>query len=208
MALLRVSVCWLLALSSLAVSVRSECSRQCAVCVYTILEQRVESSSGSCTLECGGIMDPRKLEMCRDVLTEEERDAIDGLKLDEENVEHLLAKKYGGFMKRYGGFMMKKASEVSGVSDTTDSDRPEILSSPSKKYGGFMKKDDDQGTVEEQLDLLKEILRSEIRPEEVRKDLQKRYGGFMTRVGYGLYKRWKDGRETAVPEKRYGGFMD
>lgn len=81
-----------------------------------------------------------------------------------------------------------------------------------------MKKDDGQGTSEEQLDLLKEILRSGIRPEEAGKDLQKRYGGFMRRVGrpqwqdeprrYGVYKRWENGGETAVPDKRYGGFMD
>uniref|UniRef100_A0AAR2KWQ3 Synenkephalin n=1 Tax=Pygocentrus nattereri TaxID=42514 RepID=A0AAR2KWQ3_PYGNA len=201
---LSVSVCWLLALSCLAVSVRAECSRQCALCIYSLLEQR------TCTLECGGSMDSRKLELCRDVLTEEERVNLDGLKLEGENAEHLLAKKYGGFMKRYGGFMMKKAAEVSGVTGTAESD--------SKKYGGFMKKDDAQDASEEQLDLLREILRSGIRPDEAGRDLHKRYGGFMRRVGtpqwpdyqkrYGLYKRWEDGGETAMPDKRYGGFMD
>ncbi|KAL6468304.1 hypothetical protein MHYP_G00239810 [Metynnis hypsauchen] len=216
---LSVSVCWLLALSCLAVSVRAECSRQCALCIYSLLEQRVEGSTGTCTLECGGSMDSRKLELCRDVLTEEERVNLDGLKLEGENAEHLLAKKYGGFMKRYGGFMMKKAAEVSGVTGTAESDRPDGISpSPSKKYGGFMKKDDAQDASEEQLDLLREILRSGIRPDEAGRDLHKRYGGFMRRVGtpqwpdyqkrYGLYKRWEDGGETAMPDKRYGGFMD
>ncbi|XP_072525171.1 proenkephalin a [Salminus brasiliensis] len=216
---LSVSVCWLLALSCLAVSARAECSRQCALCVYSLLEQRGESSTGACTLECGGTMDSRTLELCRDILTEEERLAIDALKLEGENAEHLLSKKYGGFMKRYGGFMMKKAAEVGGVTGEAESDRPDGISpSPSKKYGGFMKKDDAQGTSEEQLDLLREILRSEIRPEEPGRDLHKRYGGFMRRVGrpqwlddqknYRLSKRWEDGGETAVPDKRYGGFMD
>uniref|UniRef100_A0A8B9J8N7 Synenkephalin n=1 Tax=Astyanax mexicanus TaxID=7994 RepID=A0A8B9J8N7_ASTMX len=168
----------------------------------------------SCTLACGGSVDSRTLEPCRDVLTEEERVAVDGLKLDGENPEHLLSKKYGGFMKRYGGFMMKKAAEVSGVTGTAESDRTD------GKYGGFMKKDGAQGASasEEQMDLLREILRSGIRPEEPGRDLHKRYGGFMRRVGrpqwlddhkgYGMYKRWDDGGETAVPDKRYGGFMD
>ncbi|KAG9278817.1 proenkephalin-A-like [Astyanax mexicanus] len=218
---LGVNVCWLLVLSSLAVSVRAECSRRCALCVYSLLDQPEESSTGSCTLACGGSVDSRTLEPCRDVLTEEERVAVDGLKLDGENPEHLLSKKYGGFMKRYGGFMMKKAAEVSGVTGTAESDRTDGISpSPSKKYGGFMKKDGAQGASasEEQMDLLREILRSEIRPEEPGRDLHKRYGGFMRRVGrpqwlddhkgYGMYKRWDDGGETAVPDKRYGGFMD
>lgn len=117
-------------------------------------------------------------------------------KPEPDSTEHLLAKKYGGFMKRYGGFMMKKTSED-------------------------LMKDEPDGVSEEELDILREILRVGLNANEPAKELQKRYGGFMRRVGrpqwldeskpYGLHKRWEEeGAENVLPEtqKRYGGFMD
>ncbi|KAK3534327.1 hypothetical protein QTP86_014249 [Hemibagrus guttatus] len=146
-----------------------------------------------CTLECGSSVDLRKLGLCRNALSEDERADE---KPEPDSTEHLLTKKYGGFMKRYGGFMMKK--------------RPEDLT-----------KDESDGVSEEELDILREILRAGLDAKEQGKELQKRYGGFMRRVGrpqwldetkpYGLHKRWEnEGAENVLPEthKRYGGFMD
>ncbi|GAA6076858.1 proenkephalin a [Tachysurus ichikawai] len=148
-----------------------------------------------CTLECGSSVDLRKLGLCRNALSEDER-ATEDQKPEPDSTEHLLAKKYGGFMKRYGGFMMKKSPE-----DLTE--------------------DEADGVPEEELDILREILRVGLDANEHGKELTKRYGGFMRRVGrpqwldeskpYGLHKRWEDeGAENVLPEthKRYGGFMD
>ena len=140
-----------------------------------------------------------------------------------------LAKRYGGFMRRYGGFM-KKSAEVGA----------ETADELGKRYGGFMKKG-----AESRLDALKELLAATddeggdgepgkryggyvgavTRSAELgggAKALQKRYGGFMRRVGS---PTWEDGKkiyeglikrsrgtdgEASSPrtEKRYGGFMD
>lgn len=146
-----------------------------------------------------------------------------------QDESHLLAKKYGGFMKRYGGFM-KKMDELYPV-EPEEANGGEILA---KRYGGFMKKDADEGdTLANSSDLLKELLgtgdnsvkdghqqednnndednvskryggfmRSLKRSpqlEEEAKELQKRYGGFMRRVGRPEW--WMD------YQKRYGGFL-
>lgn len=135
-------------------------------------------------------MDLRKLGLCRSALTADQRAAVDQ-KPEPDSAEHLLAKKYGGFMKRYGGFMIKKTLED-------------------------LSRDESDGVSDEELDVLREILRAGLDANEPGKELQKRYGGFMRRVGrpqwldeskpYGLHKRWEDdGPET---QKRYGGFMD
>ncbi|XP_053508172.1 proenkephalin a [Ictalurus furcatus] len=194
---LMVNVCWMLALSACSVlTVQAECTKECALCLYSSLAaQQADSSTGPCTLECGSSVDLRKLGLCRNALTEDERATLDQ-KPEPDSAEHLLAKKYGGFMKRYGGFMMKKTSE-----DLT--------------------KDESDGVSEEELGILREILRAGLNANEPGKELQKRYGGFMRRVGrpqwldesknYGLHKRWEDeGAEGVLPEthKRYGGFMD
>ncbi|KAF7692334.1 proenkephalin a [Silurus meridionalis] len=196
MALL-VNVCWMLVLSGCSVlMVRAECTRMCALCLYgSVAPQQEDSSTGPCTLECGSSVDLRKLGLCRNALNEDERSTADQ-KPEPDSTEHLLAKKYGGFMKRYGGFMMKKNSE-----DLTN--------------------DESDKLNEEELNILKEILRAGLKAKEPAKELQKRYGGFMRRVGrpqwlddskpYGLQKRWEDeGAENILPEthKRYGGFMD
>nr|AAH59668.1 Proenkephalin-like [Danio rerio] len=229
---------WTVALSAcLVLMVRAECGRDCALCVYRLLRQ-TDIDTLACTLECEGSVDSRKIEICKNILTEEDRLAIDSLKQDEESANHVLAKKYGGFMKRYGGFMIKKAAEI-GTGAPAESDGTGAIS---KKYGGFMKKADD-GAEDQQVELLREILRvglsseSDDQPdgdmvkryggfmrsvqENTGRDLHKRYGGFMRRVGRpdwldnqksgGLLKRtWEEGGETALPDmqKRYGGFMD
>ncbi|XP_026887384.2 proenkephalin a [Electrophorus electricus] len=240
---LTVNSCWIVALSAcLALTAGAECGRECALCVYHLLGQQTESGTVTCMLECGGSMDLSRLELCRDALSEDERITIDSPTLEAQDPRHLLTKKYGGFMKRYGGFMMKKGLELRGAESDS-------LGAVSKKYGGFMKKEEPRAPSEEQqLDLLREVLRvglgAEAGPqhegeeaakryggfmrsvrggsstEEVGRDLHKRYGGFMRRVGrpqwldeqkgYGTYKRWKDGGESALPDtqKRYGGFMD
>lgn len=153
----------------------------------------------TCTLQCEGTVDSRKLEICKDILTEEERLAVDNLSQD-DSADHLLTKKYGGFMKRYGGFMIKKAAEI----DTpAESDGTETIS---KKYGGFMKKDREEGEAEDRVELLREILKIGLSSESENQqegDVVKRYGGFMRSV------QGNGGLEEAGRDlhKRYGGFM-
>ncbi|KAM9439930.1 proenkephalin a [Clarias gariepinus] len=194
---LMVNVCWLLVLSAcLVLTVRAECTKECALCLYSSLTaQQMDSSTGPCTLECGSSVDLRKLGLCRNALSKDEPATADQ-QPESDSAEHLLSKKYGGFMKRYGGFMMKKASED-------------------------LMKDETDGVSDEELDVLRTILRAGLNADEPGKELQKRYGGFMRRVGrpqwldepksYGLHKRWEEeGAENVLPEthKRYGGFMD
>ncbi|TST47751.1 Proenkephalin-A [Bagarius yarrelli] len=194
---LMVSVCMMLILSACSVlTVRAECTRDCALCLYSSMSPQPEdSSTGPCTLECGSSVDLRKLGLCRNALSEDERAAVDKNE-EASNIKHLLIRKYGGFMKRYGGFMMKKSPE-----DLTNNNF--------------------QSVSEEKLDILRDALRMGLDANTQGKDLQKRYGGFMRRVGrpqwhdepnpYGLRKRWEDKEaDNVLPEtqKRYGGFMD
>ncbi|XP_031415717.1 LOW QUALITY PROTEIN: proenkephalin a [Clupea harengus] len=231
--------------SCLALTAATECREDCALCVYRrLLDGGIKASSLSCTLECEGSVDDQKLEKCRSVLTEVEAtdSPLQGKEDEAQQQQHQLAKKYGGFMKRYNGFLMKKTA---GLGDDTgapfDGEAPDLMS---KRYGGFMKKDtaarQEIGEAR-QLQALREILdaqRSEggskhydgfmRRPQESQEDavqdLQKRYGGFMRRVGRpewlddhdqrvhgGLTKRFLEKTaDTSVPnmEKRYGDFMD
>ncbi|XP_051736857.1 proenkephalin a [Ctenopharyngodon idella] len=202
---LTVNSWWTLALSAcLVLMVRAECGRDCALCVYRLFHQQTEIDTLTCTLECEGTVDSRKLEVCKSILTEEDRLAIDNLgKQEEESAGHLLAKKYGGFMKRYGGFMIKKAAEI-GMGAPADSDGTEAIS---KKYGGFMKKDKaEDGTEDQQVELLREILRVGLTSESDEQhdgDMVKRYGGFMRSV-QGNSGLGEAGRDL---HKRYGGFM-
>lgn len=145
-------------------------------------------------------MDSRKQEICKNILSEEDRLELDNLKQEEENAYHLISKKYGAFMKRYGGFMIKKAAEI-GMGAPAESDGKEAIS---KKYGGFMKKDKAEGGAEDQqVELLREILRVGLTSESDEQhdgDMVKRYGGFMRSV-QGLGEAGRD------LHKRYGGFM-
>lgn len=141
----------------------------------------------------------------------------------EDMPEHLLAKKYGGFMKRYGGFMARRSSvsPEGAVDETASIDGKEsihheilrILNAATvrgengaeavKRYGGFMRR----GGADAQSEALEAVLG---------RALEKRYGGFMRRVGRpewlvesgksGVFKRtWESGSPL---HKRYGGFMD
>ncbi|MBN3282527.1 PENK protein, partial [Polyodon spathula] len=161
--------------------------------------------------------------------TEQVNDPLEGV--NQENGDHQLAKKYGGFMERYGGFT-KKMAELYNVEPDDDNDGSEILAKRygllreilnagdsevdsnnnkyhdgeiTKRYGGFMR------SIKRNLDL-----------EDGIKELQKRYGGFMRRVGRPDWKennkryegfskqpKNKDSKEinSEEVEKRYGGFM-
>ncbi|TRY87552.1 hypothetical protein DNTS_007102 [Danionella cerebrum] len=236
-----VTCCWALALSAcLVLTVRAECDRDCALCLYRLLrtDTDADTDTPACTLECEGTVDSRKIEICKNIITEEDRYSIDNLKQEQpQATEHLQAKKYGGFMKRYGGFMVKKAAETG-----TGAQENQVIS---KKYGGFMKKDKAEvGAEDKNVELLKEILRlsldseseeqtdgeiskryggfmRSVQEKDTGRDLHKRYGGFMRRVGRPdwldnqknnelLKRTWEDGSETALPglQKRYGGFLE
>lgn len=167
----------------------------------------------ACTLECEGKLSSAKAwETCRELLQLTKLDLSedssiapgDKKELDEN---HLLAKKYGGFMKRYGGFM-KKMDELYRVEPEDEANGGEILA---KRYGGFMKKDSDDDALANSSDLLKELLGTGDNPEaghyreisENDGDINKRYGGFMRST-----KRSTELEDEAKElQKRYGGFM-
>uniref|UniRef100_A0A6J0V8T0 Proenkephalin-A n=1 Tax=Pogona vitticeps TaxID=103695 RepID=A0A6J0V8T0_9SAUR len=218
--------------TSLILTVRAECSRDCALCAHR-LAYHADINPLACTLECEGKLPSAKAwESCKDLLQLTKADLSqdgngalgDTPKQDES---HLLAKKYGGFMKRYGGFM-KKMDELYRIEPEEESNGGEALA---KRYGGFMKKDSDDDALANSSDLLKELLatgenaetghyrdlndndsevmkryggfmksikRSPEMEDDV-KELQKRYGGFMRRVGRPEW--WLD------YQKRYGGFF-
>ncbi|XP_052464869.1 proenkephalin-A-like [Carassius gibelio] len=195
---------WSLVLSAcLVLMVRAECGRDCALCVFRLLRQQTEIDKLTCSLQCEGTVDSRQVEICKNIISQKDRLAMDNLKQDEESADHLLAKKYGGFMKRYGGFMIKKAAEI-GTRAPAESDITEAMS---KKYGGFMKKDKPEGGAEDQLvEQLREILRdgpTSKSDEQHDGDMVKRYRGFLRSVqeNSGLGEAGRD------LHKRYGGFM-
>ncbi|KAI6074922.1 Synenkephalin [Aix galericulata] len=213
MALLLRLGCSLLALSTcLLPRVRADCGRECATCAYR-LGPRADIHPLACTLECEGKLPSAKAwETCKELLQLTKLDLSedssiapgDKKELDEN---HLLAKKYGGFMKRYGGFM-KKMDELYRVEPEDEANGGEILA---KRYGGFMKKDSDDDALANSSDLLKELLGTGDNPEaghyreisENDGDINKRYGGFMRSI-----KRSPELEDEAKElQKRYGGFM-
>ncbi|KAF3822477.1 hypothetical protein GH733_007851 [Mirounga leonina] len=224
---------WLLALGpGLLATVRAECSQDCATCSYS-LARPTDINPLACTLECEGKLPSLKTwETCKELLQlsqlELPQDGATALRESSKPEEsHVLAKKYGGFMKRYGGFM-KKMDELYPQEPEEEANGGEILA---KRYGGFMKKDtEEEDVLANSSDLLKELLGTgenrESAPhpqdgedeevskryggfmralkrspqlEEEAKELQKRYGGFMRRVGRPEW--WMD------YQKRYGGFL-
>ncbi|XP_058491701.1 proenkephalin-A-like [Solea solea] len=240
------SCMWMLVLGAcLSLAGATDCGKECALCVYRLLGQQSGFSPLTCSLECDGGLDSQKLRLCRDFLLveeniipldadpreQQEQDTADIMISDSEDAtspEHLLAKKYGGFMKRYGGFMARRSSspegtlEDTGTQDEEESVRLEILKllnaaaehgakadgqggEAVKRYGGFMRRAE-SGVA--QSDLLEAVLG---------RGLKKRYGGFMRRVGRPewlvdssksgsvLKRAWENGSEL---QKRYGGFMD
>ncbi|OPJ83478.1 proenkephalin-A [Patagioenas fasciata monilis] len=211
MALLLRLGCSLLALSTcLLPRVRADCGRDCAACAYR-LGPRAGIHPLACTLECEGKLPSAKAwETCKDLLQLAKLDLSedgniapgDKKELDEN---HLLAKKYGGFMKRYGGFM-KKMDELYRVEPEDEANGGEILA---KRYGGFMKKDSDDDALANSSDLLKELLGDNPEVGHYREinendgDVSKRYGGFMRSI-----KRSPELEDEAKElQKRYGGFM-
>uniref|UniRef100_A0A3B4AW79 Uncharacterized protein n=2 Tax=Periophthalmus magnuspinnatus TaxID=409849 RepID=A0A3B4AW79_9GOBI len=227
---------WVLALISgvSLLSSASDCGQDCARCVYGVLGQHTSLPPLACSMECGGALDSQTLRLCQETLLESdiqlpledntpelEEAAEVSVKEEEDTPEHLLAKKYGGFMKRYGGFMARRSSsapegaqEETASIDGQENIRNEILKILSlatahgesgaeavKRYGGFMRRGGAQS------DALEAILG---------RGLEKRYGGFMRRVGRpewlldssksgGVFKRAWEGSPL---HKRYGGFMD
>ncbi|NXQ17104.1 PENK protein, partial [Peucedramus taeniatus] len=213
MALLLRLGCSLLALSTcLLPRARADCGRDCAACAYH-LGPRAAIHPLACTLECEGKLPSAKAwETCKELLQLAKLDLSedgniapgDKKELDEN---HLLAKKYGGFMKRYGGFM-KKMDELYRAEPEDEANGGEILA---KRYGGFMKKDSDDDALANSSDLLKELLGTGDNPEaahyrEINEndgDVSKRYGGFMRSI-----KRSPELEDEAKElQKRYGGFM-
>ncbi|XP_072298072.1 proenkephalin-A-like [Eucyclogobius newberryi] len=227
---------WVLALLSglSLLSCAADCGQDCARCVYELLGQHTPLPPLACSLECGAALDSQTLRLCQETLLESDiqlplednpaelEEAAEASPKEEEDApEHLIAKKYGGFMKRYGGFMARRSSSTpeGAIEETASTDGQEnirneilkILSAATvrgesgaeavKRYGGFMRRGGAQS------DALEAILG---------RGLEKRYGGFMRRVGRpewlldgskggGVFKRaW----ESSPPHKRYGGFMD
>ncbi|XP_064201803.1 proenkephalin-A-like [Anguilla rostrata] len=232
-----VNRCWTLVLGAcLALTVRADCEKECELCLFRLQGRQVDLSLITCVQECeGGVSTVKSLGLCRDVPAEE---GDPGRAVAEQQDQ--LAKRYGGFMRRYGGFM-KKSAEVA----------VETAGELGKRYGGFMKKDDGGGRLGALKELLAAAAAAggeggageggasegaaggegEQRYGGVThsaelgggvRALQKRYGGFMRRVGSpnweenkkpyeGLSKRaWgpEEGAGSLGADKRYGGFMD
>ncbi|CAK6438811.1 unnamed protein product [Pipistrellus nathusii] len=203
---------WLLALSAgLLATVRAECSQDCATCSY-LLARPADIDPLACTLECEGKLPSLNTwDACKELLQlstlELPPEGTSALRESSRPAEsHLLAKKYGGFMKRYGGFM-KKADELSPPEPEEEADGGET---PAKRYGGFMKKDaGEDEALGNALDPLKELLgtgdhrESSPHQEAGDEEVSKRYGGFMR----GLKRSPQLEEEAKELQKRYGGFM-
>ncbi|XP_007937684.1 proenkephalin-A [Orycteropus afer afer] len=204
---------WLLALSpGLLTTVRTECSQNCASCSYR-LARPTDINPLACILECEGKLPSLKTwEACKELLQlsklELSQDGANTLRDNGKQEEsHLLAKKYGGFMKRYGGFM-KKMDELYPMEPEEEANEGETLA---KRYGGFMKKDAKEDTLTNNSDLLRELLGTEDSQEggpqhegsDNDEEVSKRYGGFMR----GLKRSTQLEDEAKELQKRYGGFM-
>ncbi|XP_041102556.1 proenkephalin b [Polyodon spathula] len=213
MALTEKCTCWMLVLNAcLILTVQAECGKDCAYCIYHLQDRHAEINTVTCTLECERkLLTTKTWEVCKNVLqgnqpqmsTEQVNDPLEGV--NQENGDHQLAKKYGGFMERYGGFT-KKMAELYNVEPDDDNDGSEILA---KRYGGFMKKDVESGSQADTAGLLREILNagdSEVDSNNNKNhdgEITKRYGGFMRSIKRNL--DLEDGIKEL--QKRYGGFM-
>ncbi|XP_076018222.1 proenkephalin a [Genypterus blacodes] len=199
---------WLLVLGAcVSLVLGSDCGKECALCVYGVLEQQSSYTSLTCSLECQGSLDSQKLRLCRNVLMDEETHialnqdphqqqqqeaggAIATDVVEATSPEHQLVKKYGGFMKRYGGFMSRRSTEsLRGLVDDSGSPGEEenirleilkIFNSAAEKGG----KEDGQGA-----------------------EPAKRYGGFMRRAGGEVQGNLLETVLGRGLKKRYGGFM-
>ncbi|XP_028988790.1 proenkephalin-A-like [Betta splendens] len=202
------SCMWMLVLGAcVSQGLGSDCGRECALCVYRSLGQQSGFSSLTCTLECDGGLDSKKLRQCEDLLLEEENQvALDddshqqqehesagSMMADDEEVTspgNQMAKKYGGFMKRYGGFMSRRSSSPKGV-----------LEDPGNHDG-------EENVRLEILKLLNSAVDNGSEQEGQGGEAVKRYGGFMRRAEAGLIQ--SNLLEAVLGrglKKRYGGFM-
>ncbi|CAL8343380.1 unnamed protein product [Merluccius merluccius] len=219
------SCMWTLVLGAcVALAVGTDCGKECALCVYRLLGQQPPLTSPTCSLECEGGVDSRKLRLCRELLLDEENQITT---LDEEDndpgatapvnlqaaeaPEHQLAKKYGGFMKRYGGFMARRSpsSPLSSLSSSSSASSlqgaPEEPGSPGRGDGEGEEEEEEEENI--RLEILK-ILNAEAEGRAAHSEREaevKRYGGFMRRAGLQT-----DPLEAVLGralKKRYGGFM-
>ncbi|KAM6948904.1 proenkephalin a [Aplochiton taeniatus] len=230
---------WMLVLGAcLALAVGTDCGKDCALCVYRLLGQQSTLTSLTCSVDCEGGLDSRRLRLCRDVLLEEDLITLDDFKQepdvsvgtgDDEEVtpeQHQLAKKYGGFMKRYGGFMSRRSSQPAGAleevaigNDQGEQEEEDIRMEILKILNGEA---EGGPTVEEAVKRYGGFMRrgSDSLEAVLGRGLKKRYGGFMRRVGR---PEWlvEDSKSStgggvlkrawedgAELQKRYGGFMD
>ncbi|CAL8326523.1 unnamed protein product [Arctogadus glacialis] len=218
------SCVWTLVLGAcVALAMGTDCGKECALCVYRLLGQQPPLTSPTCSLECEGGVDSRKLRLCRELLLDEENPApaLDEEEDDEvdpdapagppadpqaEAPEHQLVKKYGGFMKRYGGFMARRSPPV------LMRGAPEEAGGPGRGEDGEQQQQQQQEEEEEEeenirMEILK-ILNAEAEGRAAHAAEAKRYGGFMRRAGGGLQRA--DPLEAVLGralKKRYGGFM-
>ncbi|CAL8317365.1 unnamed protein product [Gadus morhua 'NCC'] len=225
------SCVWTLVLGAcVALAMGTDCGKECALCVYRLLGQQppLTSPFQTCSLECEGGVDSRKLRLCRELLLDEENPAP---ALDEEEdvdpdapaapadpqaeaPEHQLVKKYGGFMKRYGGFMARRAPPASVLMQGA----PEEAGGPGRAEGRGEDGEQQEQEEEEEENIRLEILKilnaeaegraahgAEAEGRAAHGAEAKRYGGFMRRAGLQA-----DPLEAVLGralKKRYGGFM-
>ncbi|XP_070830596.1 proenkephalin-A-like [Chaetodon trifascialis] len=196
---------WMMVLGTcVSLVVGTDCGKECALCVYRLLDQQSGFSPLTCTLECEGGLDSQKLRLCWDFLLEEENhipvfagppqpqeeEEVGTMMTDKTSNKHQLAKKYGGFMKRYGGFMSRRSSSSEGA-----------LEDPGNQ-------DEDKTIRLEILKILTEGAEHSSEGDGKGGEAVKRYGGFMRRAEDGVVQ--DDLLEAVLGrglKKRYGGFM-
>ncbi|XP_058555613.1 proenkephalin-A [Neofelis nebulosa] len=157
------------------------------------------------------------------------QDGTSALRESSPEESHALAKKYGGFMKRYGGFMkkmdelypqepeeeapageilakryggfMKKDAEEEDEDPLANSSDllKELLGPGETRDGGRHREGGDDEDVSRSYGGFMRALKGSPQLAQEAKMLQKRYGGFMRRVGRPEW--WMD------YQKRYGGFL-
>uniref|UniRef100_A0A8C3W5V1 Proenkephalin-A n=1 Tax=Catagonus wagneri TaxID=51154 RepID=A0A8C3W5V1_9CETA len=219
---------WLLAFGpGLLATVRAECSQDCATCSYR-LAHPADLNPLACTLECEGKLPSLETwENCKELLQLSKLELPpDGTSAhresDKQEDGHLLAKKYGGFMKkmdelypaepeegapgggilgkRYGGFMKKDAAEEADGPGSSSDLLQELLAAGDRRDASPRQEGADAEEVSKRYGgFMRGLKRSPQLEEGEAKELQKRYGGFMRRVGRPEW--WMD------YQKRYGGFL-
>ncbi|XP_015252800.1 PREDICTED: proenkephalin-A [Cyprinodon variegatus] len=240
MAVIALSCLWMLLLagSCVRLAAAAECGTECARCVFSLRGQKSAFSTLSCSLECDGVMDSQRLRLCKDFLFETDEDvsvdaelhqqpdqlAVDPAMADEaaSPPQHLIAKKYGGFMKGYGGFMSRSLSAQTEPRNLNEEEniRLGILKMISATEDQGMEEGDDDKAAAQRyggFHRVGEVVRGKLLEAVLGHGLRKRYGGFMRRVGRPewlvdsskaggtLKTSWENGSGL---QKRYGGFMD